>query len=98
MTTETRQCEHAKSGNWRRYRTRCTHNAKVERGGHYYCGVHDPVRVAEKRAKRDAGWRANVRAEVSRAECTAKLIADAAGPEATREQLRELARLILESK
>ena len=36
----------------------CARTAKVERNGKHYCGIHDPVSVAEKRAKRDAEWRA----------------------------------------
>ena len=36
----------------------CARTAKVERNGKHYCGTHDPVSVAEKRAKRDAEWRA----------------------------------------
>ena len=36
----------------------CNRPAKVERNGKHYCGTHDPVSVAEKRAKRDAEWRA----------------------------------------
>lgn len=34
----------------------CGKLAKVERDGKPYCGTHDPVRVAEKRAARDAEW------------------------------------------
>ncbi len=38
----------------------CGKTAKVEREGKSYCGMHDPVRVAEKdadrAAKRDANW------------------------------------------
>lgn len=37
---------------WRDYP--CSKNAKVERDGKWYCGTHDPVKVAERKAKRDA--------------------------------------------
>src|SRR5690606_6555200 len=35
----------------------CGNRAKVERGGKWYCGVHDPVRLAKKMQERDAKWR-----------------------------------------
>lgn len=35
----------------------CRNNAKVERNGEHYCGTHDPVRVAEKRAEANRKWR-----------------------------------------
>lgn len=34
----------------------CGKTAKVERDGKWYCGIHDPVRLAEKRAARDAEY------------------------------------------
>jgi hypothetical protein len=38
--------------------SRCSRAGKVERNGKPYCNLHDPVKVAEKRAARDAMWRA----------------------------------------
>ena len=35
---------------------KCSTRAKVERDGKWYCGIHDPVRVAAKRAERDAEY------------------------------------------
>lgn len=34
----------------------CSKPGKVERGGKWYCGTHDPVRLHEKRAARAAKW------------------------------------------
>ena len=34
----------------------CGKRAKVERDGHWYCGIHDPVRRAEKHKARDEKW------------------------------------------
>jgi uncharacterized Zn finger protein (UPF0148 family) len=34
----------------------CSRNAVVERDGKPYCTIHDPVRVAEKRAERNRKW------------------------------------------
>jgi len=34
----------------------CGKRGKVERGGKWYCGTHDPVRRAEKQKARDAEW------------------------------------------
>ena len=38
----------------------CTKTVKVERDGKWYCGIHDPVKVAEKRAERAAAARARM--------------------------------------
>lgn len=32
----------------------CVNAGKVERDGRWYCGIHDPVKVAARKAKRDA--------------------------------------------
>lgn len=34
----------------------CSKNAKVERDGRHYCGIHDPVRIKERDAKRKEKW------------------------------------------
>lgn len=34
----------------------CGNTAKVERDGRWYCGTHDPVRLREKQAERNAKW------------------------------------------
>ena len=49
----------SKGTTWHRYRMRCTRNKKVEREGRPYCGKHDPVKVAEKYAKRQMKWDEN---------------------------------------
>lgn len=36
----------------------CGKAAKFERDGKHYCGTHDPVSIAEKRAIKDAVWKA----------------------------------------
>lgn len=42
----------------------CGKNAKFERGGKHYCGIHDPVTVAEKQAKKNAEWKAKWQANI----------------------------------
>ena len=32
---------------------RCTNNAKVKRNGKWYCGIHDPEKVRERREKNE---------------------------------------------
>lgn len=34
----------------------CSKKAKVERDGKWFCGTHDPIKIAERRSKRDAKW------------------------------------------
>lgn len=34
----------------------CGKRGKVERDGHWYCGIHAPVARAEKQAARDKAW------------------------------------------
>jgi len=34
----------------------CSRNAKVERDGAWYCGIHDPEYVAKRNGERDAKW------------------------------------------
>lgn len=36
---------------WMRYE-RCSNNGKIKRNGKWYCGIHDPLKVAERRKKR----------------------------------------------
>ncbi len=36
----------------------CFNYAKVERDGKWYCGIHDPIAWAKRRADRDAMWEA----------------------------------------
>lgn len=43
---------------WRGRYKPCTHKAKVERDGKWYCGQHDPVAKKEKRDAQLAKWRA----------------------------------------
>lgn len=44
--------ESVSDGIWNR--KPCANPAKVERNGKFYCGVHDPVRLAKLRSKQDA--------------------------------------------
>ncbi len=49
----------------------CRNRGKVERNGKFYCGVHDPVAVAEKRAARNVILKLQAdarRAEIAREE------------------------------
>lgn len=48
-------------GMWRS--NKCGKKAKVQRNSLWYCGIHDPVAVAEKNAKRNAAWRVKYDAE-----------------------------------
>lgn len=51
----------------------CSKPAKVERAGKWYCGTHDPVRVAEKRAAQATKWDAEADARnKARADSAAK--------------------------
>jgi len=51
---EKRQCEHTKKASlWSNHYVQCPHNAKVERDGKWYCGVHDPVSRRQKQDERD---------------------------------------------
>lgn len=34
----------------------CRNGAKVQRGGWWYCGTHDPVAVQKRRDERNAKW------------------------------------------
>lgn len=60
MTTQKTCCNINHSTGWP---SRCTKPAKVERDGKHYCGVHDPVRIAEKNHKRNAEWQVKWDAE-----------------------------------
>jgi hypothetical protein len=83
----------------------CQRAAKIERGGKWYCATHDPVKVAERNSKRNAKWEACWKQERDDREAAevrkvriSKLIQDAAGHVATREELRELASSLLPVK
>lgn len=41
----------------------CGKTAKVERDGKHYCGIHDPVRLAEKRRRNQKAWDAEYEAK-----------------------------------
>lgn len=43
---------------WRSRCKPCTHKAKVERDGKWYCGQHDPVAKKEKQDAKYAKWQA----------------------------------------
>ena len=57
-TPDRHPCEASLLGGsvWSRHTYACGKTAKVERDGKWYCGIHDPVRVAAKRAERDAEY------------------------------------------
>ena len=44
----------------------CSHSGKIERDGKWYCGIHDPVKRAEKQAERTAKWNAEWEAKKAR--------------------------------
>ena len=46
----------------------CGRKAKVERSGKFYCFMHDPVRIDERRKIRNAEWDAKWEADKARAE------------------------------
>lgn len=53
MTKHTCEKKVLCGGPWNsRYET-CGRPAKVEHEGHYYCGIHDPVKKASRQAARD---------------------------------------------
>ena len=54
-------------------RTICSKPAKMEHEGKFYCGIHDPVRIKDKRKAQADKWRAEADAlRASRAEAEAK--------------------------
>lgn len=65
---------------WRYHQ--CSKNAKVERNGKHYCGIHDPVARAEKNAAKESAYLA---------ECAAKELAQATAKEARAEIERRAA-------
>ena len=62
----------------------CSKSGKFTRNGKHYCGMHDPVRIAEKNAERAAKWKAESeqnrlahearKEQVRRAECFPDLL------------------------
>lgn len=34
----------------------CSHAAKVQSDGKWYCGIHDPEKIKQRAAKRNAKW------------------------------------------
>lgn len=58
MTAEKKYCCCEVWGDGQSFRPRCcARNAIVNRDGRWYCGTHDPVKVAEKNAKRESAWK-----------------------------------------
>jgi hypothetical protein len=55
-------CCHTKFEGFGFNRIKCHNNAKVEREGKHYCGMHDPVARVEKQNKRDDASRAEWKA------------------------------------
>ena len=53
-----------RSGGWNSYA--CTHPAKMHHEGKGYCGVHDPVRKAARRAEASRKWKAGFDAKMKR--------------------------------
>ncbi|KKN03617.1 hypothetical protein LCGC14_1106050, partial [marine sediment metagenome] len=55
MTQADKQVQKCAGRIWRNYGYGyCLSKGKIERSGKYYCGLHDPERVTERRAKRRA--------------------------------------------
>lgn len=52
-------CARIWNDQWLKYRT-CSRNAKVDRDGKHYCGMHDPVYQAKAREEREARWQAEM--------------------------------------
>jgi uncharacterized Zn finger protein (UPF0148 family) len=77
VVSEKHQCEGLlRTDSWTGRRQRCERRGTVERDGKLYCGTHDPVRIAERQAKRDAARdaeRAERRARRARAAAIAAL-------------------------
>jgi hypothetical protein len=73
MTTEKHRCCGRTYKGF--YGSACGRNAKVERNGKWYCGMHDPVAIAEKREARnkefDLKWAAE-RAQEAKKEAEQK--------------------------
>jgi uncharacterized Zn finger protein (UPF0148 family) len=63
MATEKHQCSKQIYSGITLNGRRCEINAKVERDGKWYCGIHDPVAVKAKRDAQEAKWRAECAAE-----------------------------------
>ena len=63
METEKHRCEEQirDSGRCPSYHA-CGKTAKVQRDGKWYCGIHDPEKVAERRKKQDDKWHAGMKA------------------------------------
>ena len=79
MSEKQNQCHKKIRHNFQSYL--CKKKAKVERNGVWYCGIHDPVRIEEKRkernAKQSAIWNerdAKVKAREKRERAAADLI------------------------
>lgn len=51
---------------WNRSEVACGRAASVERDDKWYCKLHDPVRRAERKAKRKAEWNARMTEERAR--------------------------------
>lgn len=61
MSEEKKQCSKSV---WHRHNFYpCSKPAKVERNGHPYCTIHDPVHIQQGREKRDAEWKIQREAE-----------------------------------
>lgn len=56
MTEEIKYCEEVM---WDRYNHRhfhCNNKAKIYRNGKWYCGIHDPDKIAEKKRLQQEKW------------------------------------------
>lgn len=56
MSNEKHTCTTLVYSSWSIRWGGCGKPAKVERNGRWYCGIHDPVKLAAKRAERDAKY------------------------------------------
>lgn len=67
----------------------CPRRGKVQRNGKWYCGTHDPVRCAERQAKRDEEGARSLKAERERREFTSGCEAMCVAAGVTLEDLRQ---------
>lgn len=76
MTTEAKTCCRSTwTGRWINH---CHNKAKVERDGKWYCGIHDPEAVKQKRDKRNAAYEAELKETQARIDARAKAEAEMA--------------------
>jgi len=83
------------------HRWKCGKTAKVEHEGKHYCGTHDPVKLAARRAEKAAKWNAQWASQDAARNEARRIVAElgcgSASSEGVRlslDEARELARLL----